>query len=415
MTWKAAAQVEPLNMPTGLKFVLVKYANHADNDGFDTWPSYERVAHFTGHNKKTIERIVTRLRDEGILVVQGAPYGGRGKRGRGIAYRIDFERAREVYGYWEERRTNTGFEFKLVPALVVVQNGVADDAEPGDIVVGETGDITSPVSGSETGDITSPVSESETGDITSQTDDISDLNRRHDSAATPQETAVSGDEPSKNLPESARAREAGGGDPEGPPPACAIWRDNRARLEVLDCWPLLERAIPMEDDGEVLTLAVEAPAVGFAILAWAAHEAERVVYSEGRGRRIACRVKRWVQPALIQRGVSAGVPDASAHRRDGELVTLEDPAWRAWSSKANELEQHECQVALAECLPDDVDAGTLVLLVGSTGIAGMLHEELGKRVSRVVGMPVRSRFLWCMDVLQKARSGARGRSVMAVE
>ncbi len=120
MTWKAAAQVEPLNMPTGVKFVLLKYANHADNDGFDTCPSYERVAHFTGHNQKTIERLVTRLRDEGILVSQGAPYGGRGKRGRGIAYRIDFERAREVYGYWEERRTNSGFEFKLVPALVVV-------------------------------------------------------------------------------------------------------------------------------------------------------------------------------------------------------------------------------------------------------------------------------------------------------
>ncbi len=248
MTWKAAAQVEPLNMPTGVKFVLLKYANHADNDGFDTCPSYERVAHFTGHNKKTIERLVTRLRDEGILVSQGAPYGGRGKRGRGIAYRIDFERAREVYGYWEERRTNSGFEFKLVPALVVVENGLDDDAEPGDVVVGETGDVMS------------SVSETETGDIASQTNDISDLNRRHDSAAKPQETAVSSDESTKNLPESARAREAGGDDPEGPPPACAVWRDNRAKLEALDCWPLLERGIPTEDDGEVLTLAVEAPA-----------------------------------------------------------------------------------------------------------------------------------------------------------
>ena len=195
MTWKAVAQVEPLNMPTGVKFVLVKYANHADNDGFDTWPSYERVAHFTGHNRKTVERLVTRLRDEGILVVQGAPYGGRGKRGRGIAYRIDFERAREVYGYWEERRTNAGFEFKLVPALVEVENGLDDDAEAGDVVVEETGDIVH------------PVSDAETRDIGAQTGDVSDLNRRHDSAATPQESAVSRGESSKNPPESARARE----------------------------------------------------------------------------------------------------------------------------------------------------------------------------------------------------------------
>ncbi len=396
MTWKAAAQVEPLNMPTGLKFVLVKYANHADNDGFDTWPSYERVAHFTGHNRKTVQRLVERLRDEGILVAQGDPYGGRGKRGRGIAYRIDFERAREVYGYWEEHRTHTGFDFRLVPALVVVENGLAEDAEAGDLVVGETGDVMSQVSDP-------------------QTRDISDLNSGHDSAAKPQETAVSCVEPSKNPPESARAREAGGGDPGGPPPACAVWRHNRARLEALDCWPLLELGIPMEDDGAVLTLAVQAPAVGFAILAWAAHEAERVLYSEGRGRRIACQVKRWVQPGLIQRGIGVGVADPTAHRREGELVTLEDPAWQLWASKANELDQHDCQVALADCLPDDIDAGVLVLFVGSSGIANMIHEELGQRVARVLGLPVRPRFLLCLDVLQKARSAARGRSAMAVE
>ena len=194
MTWKAAAQVEPLNMPTGLKFVLVKYANHADNDGYDTWPSYQRVAHFTGHNRKTVQRLVERLRDEGILVAQGAPYGGRGKRGRGIAYRIDFERAREVYGYWVERRTNTGFEFKLVPALVVVENGLEDGAEAGDVVVDETGHTMS------------PVSESETVDTVAETGDIVGVNCGHDSAAKAQKTAVSRGEPSKNLPESARAR-----------------------------------------------------------------------------------------------------------------------------------------------------------------------------------------------------------------
>ena len=52
----------------------------------------------------------------------------------------------------------------------------------------------------------------------------------------------------------------------------------------MDCWPLLERAIPTEDDGEVLTLAVEVPAVGYAILAWAAKEAERVLLYSGNPR-----------------------------------------------------------------------------------------------------------------------------------
>ncbi len=234
----------------------------------------------------------------------------------------------------------------------------------------------SSVSEPETGDVVSSVSEPETGDIASQTDDISDLNRRHDSAATPQETAVSSDESTKNPPESARAREAGGDDPEGPPPACAVWRDNRAKLEALDCWPLLERAIPTEDDGEVLTLAVEVPAVGYAILAWAAKEAERVLVYSGNPRLIACQVRRWVQPALVQRGVGGGAADASAHRRDGELVTLQDAAWQVWASKASELEAHDCQVAVAECIPDDIDAGVLVLFVGSTVVSRRARRAL---------------------------------------
>lgn len=384
MTWKAAAQVEPLNMPSGLKFVLVKYANHADNDGYDAWPSYQRVAHFTGQAFKTVQRAVERMRDEGILIAQGDPYGGRGKRGRGIAYRIDFERAREVYGYWIERRTNTGFAFELVPPVVGV-DGAA-----------------------ETVDTESTVSKPETVDSDAETVDIDGVNCGHESPATPQKTAIPSDESSKNPPEKRRARATGPADGpdapalEGPPPACAVWRDHQAALEALGVWPLLRRAIPDADDGEVLTLAVEAPAVGFAILAWAAREVEAAL-----GRRLACRVHKWVQPALIQRGIqTAGAPDTSAHRRDGETVTLQDPAWRLWSAKAAQLDAAEIQAITALCLPDDLDQTGLVLMVGSAAIAGMLRDEGGQQVAQVLGVPIRTRFLWCMDIVLDARAAA---------
>ncbi|MCH7930366.1 MAG: helix-turn-helix domain-containing protein [Proteobacteria bacterium] len=409
MTWKAAAQVEPLNMPTTLKFVLVKYANHADNDGYDTWPSYERVAHFTGLSVKTVQRAVERLRAESVLVDQGAPYGGRGKRGRGIAYRLDFARAEELYGYWIETRTDRGFAFKLVP-------GIKDpkvEAEAWRAAEKKTRE-----GSSETPDRESSVCGGQTQDSQGETQDSDDLNSGHVSGATPRVSAVSHDEPSKNPPESARAREAGGahgpggadapsscgvGGPEGPPKACAVWRDNRAGLEALACWPLLERAIPDADDGETLTLAVETPLVGFAILAWAAREAEAVL-----GRCVACRVRRWVQPALIQRGIQkAGAAEAGAHRREGETVTLADPAWRMWRAKATGLGAAEISAITALCLPDDLDQTGLVLMVGSVAVNHMLHEEGGTEVARVLGVPIRTRYLWCMDIVLDARAAHR--------
>ncbi len=56
---------------------------------------------------------------------------------------------------------------------------------------------------------------------------------------------------------------------------------------------MLERCIPDSDDGETLTLAVESPVIGFALLAFARAEVEAVL-----GQRIAARVRFWVNPAL---------------------------------------------------------------------------------------------------------------------
>ncbi len=148
-------------------------------------------------------------------------------------------------------------------------------------------------------------------------------------------------------------------------------------------------------------------------MAWAVPLAEPVL-----GRHVACRVRRWVQPALIERGIQGGgVPDASAHRREGETVTLRDPAWRLWRAKAAELGAAEigaAEIGAAEigaitalCLPDDLDQTGLVLFVGSVAVANMLAEEGGQQVARVLGVPIRTRFLWCMDIILDARSASR--------
>ena len=270
MTWKAAALVEPLNMPTALKFVLLKYANHADNDGFDTWPSYERVAHFTGQSVKTVQRAVERLRAEEIMVEQGAPYGGRGKRGRGIAYRIDFARAQALYGYWTETRTSKSFTFKLTPRTEDPALEAARDRAR------------------KTPDRESSVSGPETPDSQAQTQDSQDLNSGHVSGATPHSTALSSGESSKNPIEAARedGRPGGPSSPTGTrnqpgsasgssadgsapvptetaqsrsTPANAHWKARQGDLERFFGKPVFKSwvsvLIPEADDGKTLVLA----------------------------------------------------------------------------------------------------------------------------------------------------------------
>jgi hypothetical protein len=188
-------------------------------------------------------------------------------------------------------------------------------------------------------------------------------------------------------------------EPEGPPPACAVWREAEAALRAVPAWELLSRAIPDADDGETLTLAVEAPWVGYAILAWArggAFGAEALLH-----RRIDCRVRRWVRAALAERDqFTAGKPSLAAHRRDGETVRLSDAPWRAWA--AARAEHPEC--GWLDCaLPDDIEAGVLVVKVGDARQMTALLDGALDGLAAVVGMPVKPRYGGDMDTALKAQ------------
>ena len=365
MSIRLMTAVGELRITSRPKLVLLKLSDCADDDGGNCFPSIGTLANYAGTSARHTQRIMAAFQMLGIVDIEAGEKGGRGKTRR---YHLDLERAGTI-----------------IPKIVK-------------------------------GDTTSPFYDPLKGDVGDLKGDVGDTER-----VTPESP-----DPSKNHQEPC-AREAGGthgpggaeappsfgadatsqpgsasGGAEAPPKACAVWRDNQAALEALGVWPLLERAIPDHDDGEVLTLAVEAPVVGFAILAWAAREAEAVL-----GRRLACRVRRWVQPALIQRRIQkVGATDASAHRREGETVTLQDPAWRMWQAKATELGAPEIGAITALCLPDDLDQTGLTLFVGSVAIANMLAEDGGKAVARVLGVPIRTRFLWCMDMVLDARAAA---------
>ncbi len=180
-----------------------------------------------------------------------------------------------------------------------------------------------------------------------------------------------------------------------------LWRDRLAELEALPCWPLLERCIPDSDDAETLPLAVESPVMGFALLAYARSEVEAVL-----GKRIAARVRFWVNPALHDRGIDRSVkPDPTRHRRDGEIVTLDDKAWRIWSAHAAEIEAlpFAQSKVLCQCYPDDYVADRLFLCCASVDLAMGLYDVAGEVVGKMLGETIKPRIFHPLGVVLAMR------------
>ncbi len=312
MSWDAVSEVFKREFGSPVeKLIALRYADHADDDrDYEVWPSVPNLASDCHVSERTVQRITRDLERMGILeLICEAKHHAQ----RRYHFNLGALRDLPLTGAELRRRARR--------KALATERAARKDAGAG-VNRGDTVSSLRPQTGVTPA---SPLAENR-GDADDIRGDIHD--GRGDTGVTQSLTKNPQEDPL-----AARAREAGGGAPEGPPPACAVWRDNRAALEALECWPLLRRAIPDQDDGEVLTLAVEAPVVGFAILAWVAPWAELVL-----GRRLACSVRRWVPPALIERGIQrTGTGDASAHRRDGETVTLKDPAWRLWCAKAEGL------------------------------------------------------------------------------
>ncbi len=95
-------------LPPNPKLVLLKFADHANDQGLSCYPSVGRIACAASLSTRTVERIVARLREKRVLIALEAACGGRGKMGKGVSYRLDIARARELYaepgplGFWDD-------------------------------------------------------------------------------------------------------------------------------------------------------------------------------------------------------------------------------------------------------------------------------------------------------------------------
>ena len=95
MSVELMSAVWKLDLPTSRKIVLLKMADVADDDGRNSFQSIEFLAAHTGQGERTVKRHRMEFEKQGVLVVEAY---GKGGRGRFKNFRIDIERAREIYG-----------------------------------------------------------------------------------------------------------------------------------------------------------------------------------------------------------------------------------------------------------------------------------------------------------------------------
>ena len=69
MSVKQMGMVWDLDLPANKKFVLLAYADHADDEGGSVFPSLARVAHKTGYSRDQVRRISKELREANLMVL----------------------------------------------------------------------------------------------------------------------------------------------------------------------------------------------------------------------------------------------------------------------------------------------------------------------------------------------------------
>ncbi len=92
MSGKISGLVWDSNLPKEEKYILLAYADHADHEGYGVRPSYALVAWKTQFTKRHVMRVVARLEEKGILVVdeQGGWSAANGNRAN--EWHIDIEK-----------------------------------------------------------------------------------------------------------------------------------------------------------------------------------------------------------------------------------------------------------------------------------------------------------------------------------
>ncbi|MEX2642133.1 MAG: helix-turn-helix domain-containing protein, partial [Acetobacterales bacterium] len=95
MSVHVMAQVWRLRLGTNRKMVLLKLADHANDDGENAYPSIASLAEHCGVAERSVRRFLRGFEEAGVLERQGDGKGGRGKT---TCYRLRIGIAQRAYG-----------------------------------------------------------------------------------------------------------------------------------------------------------------------------------------------------------------------------------------------------------------------------------------------------------------------------
>jgi hypothetical protein len=79
MSVKVMGWVWDQDLPQNEKFVLLAYADHADHNGCNVYPSIDLIAVKTGYSRRSIQRITDKLKLKGYLLPDGTSKHGTNK------------------------------------------------------------------------------------------------------------------------------------------------------------------------------------------------------------------------------------------------------------------------------------------------------------------------------------------------
>ncbi len=93
MSVKLMSAVFELGLPPGQRLLLVKLADHAEDNGTKIYPSVQYLKCMTGLGERTVRRFLGKFVDDGVLVIV-RPGGGKA---RPTEYWMDIDRAKVAY------------------------------------------------------------------------------------------------------------------------------------------------------------------------------------------------------------------------------------------------------------------------------------------------------------------------------
>lgn len=88
MSVKMMSKVFGLDIESGTKLLLLALTDHADDDGHECWPAVSYLCWKTNLSERHVRRMLSRLRDEGVLIPVGREGGGRR---RSVIYQINLD------------------------------------------------------------------------------------------------------------------------------------------------------------------------------------------------------------------------------------------------------------------------------------------------------------------------------------